>query len=95
MSNVMGGIVVSPAVNMHAEKMSDEQRRIFDRAFAELIGAQFFPLVYVSSQVVSGVLHTYIATRRVVYPNAPTMLVKVVILQNPQNEASIHLIEEI
>lgn len=95
MSNVPSGIVINPAVNMNAEKMSDEKINIFKRAFADMLGVEFSPLMYVGSQVVAGVLHSYIASRRPIHPAAQVTLVKVVIWQHPDNTISLHAIEDI
>lgn len=95
MSNVSGGILINPAVNMNAEKMSDEQKEIFQRAFADILGVEFIPLIYVGSQVVAGVLHSYIASRRPIHPASETTLVKVVIYQNLEQMVSLHEITDI
>ncbi|ENG2947363.1 hypothetical protein ABTU80_001619 [Enterobacter cloacae] len=95
MSNVDGGICINPAVNMNAEKMSDEQIDIFERAVADIVGVKFSPLMYVGSQVVAGVLHSYIASRCPVHPVPQVTLVKVVIWQNTDNMISLHAIEDI
>ncbi|WP_409243820.1 hypothetical protein [Enterobacter hormaechei] len=47
MENTMGGIIVNPAVNMHADKMSDEHINMFDTVFKDIDGAGYFPLLYV------------------------------------------------
>ncbi|MHA0865363.1 hypothetical protein [Enterobacter wuhouensis] len=95
MGNITGGIFIKPAVNMNAEKMSDEQIDIFQRAFADILGVEFIPLIYVGSQVVAGVLHSYIASRRPIHPASQTTLVKVVIYQNLEHVVSLHSIADI
>lgn len=42
MENTMGGIIVNPAVNMHADKMSDEHINMFDTVFKDIDGAGYF-----------------------------------------------------
>ncbi|WP_212591507.1 hypothetical protein, partial [Enterobacter hormaechei] len=37
MENTMGGIIVNPAVNMHADKMSDEHINMFDTVFKDMV----------------------------------------------------------
>ncbi|WP_368543740.1 hypothetical protein [Enterobacter soli] len=95
MSHSVGGVNITPAVNMNAEKMSDEQIDIFQRAFADIDGLEVFPYMYVGSQVVAGVLHTYIASKRPIYPGSQASLAKVVIWQHPDNVISINTITDI
>ncbi|WP_253377740.1 hypothetical protein [unidentified bacterial endosymbiont] len=95
MNDIPGGININPAVNKQAEKMSAEQSGIFERAFADTVGIECFPLLYVGNQLVAGQLHIFIATKRLVYPGAQTTLTKVVIYQNLENEISVHSISDI
>ena len=95
MENTMGGIIVTPAVNMHADKMSDEHINMFDTVFKDIDGAGYFPLLYVGSQLVAGQFHTFIALRRFIHAEGPEKsLVKVIIFQSLNNDFAIHSISE-
>ncbi|MGT8856709.1 hypothetical protein [Enterobacter sp. 186315] len=95
MTNRDGGIIINPAVNMNVEKMSDEQVDIFQRGVKDIIGVEFTPLLYVGSQVVAGMLYTYIASKRPIHPQPETTLGKVVILKDLNNKVSLQSVEDI
>lgn len=71
----------------------------FSQVFGKLKGVDYIPVLYCGTQVVHGVNHMIICKSRIVYPDAVTRLVKVILNEIPEDEInsswSIVSIEEI
>lgn len=89
--NIMpGGWKIDFKVNSTLPSMSSEQMALFETAFRVFDGADYTPLLYIGSQIQSGVLHAYIAEcRRVLAQPAEPTLMKVVLHVDSDNQISI------
>jgi hypothetical protein len=97
MSNaMMGAIVITPAVNESADKMSTQQLEMFETAFNNFDGAGYKPLMYVGHQLVAGELHSYIAERTFMQAQGvKNSIAKVIIFKSLDNNLAIHAITDI
>ena len=50
--------------------LTDDQKAIFDKALAELVGVNYVPLACLGTQVVAGINYCFLAQGTVVYPDA-------------------------
>ncbi|EHN8898661.1 hypothetical protein F6T96_000784 [Enterobacter hormaechei] len=97
MSNaMMGAIVITPAVNESADKMSAQQLDMFEIAFKNFEGAGFKPLMYIGHQLVAGERHTYIAERTIMLADGVmNSIAKVKIFKSLDNNLVIESIIDI
>lgn len=96
MGEIVDGYVIDPAVNINEKGMTKDQVSRFVTAFEGIVGAKYLPLMYISSQQVTGHLYAYIAQRTFIHSRSVEVsLVKVIIYESLNNQLAIHSISEI
>lgn len=69
--------------------ITEENRAVFDKAAASLLGVHYEPVAFLAEQVAAGMNRCYLCKAAVVYPGAEETLKLVFVYENPQGEAKI------
>lgn len=77
------------------QKITDAQRKIFDKAMEKLVGVKYEPVAYLANQVVSGMNHCFLCKATVVRPGAAPTYTLVYIYENLSKECTILNIENL
>ena len=77
------------------QKITDAQRKIFDKAMEKLVGVKYEPVAYLANQTVSGMNHCFLCKATVVRPGAAPTYTLVYIYENLSRECTILKIENL
>lgn len=75
--------------------ITEENRAVFDKAMAGLVGVNYEPIAYLGSQLVAGRNHCFLCRAIVVYPGAVPSLVLVYIYEDLNGGAAVTNIAEL
>ena len=69
--------------------LTEETTTLFYKAFGNLLGVNYVPLVYLGKQVITGTVHTYLARATVIYPGAKETYALVFLYEEPNGNVRI------
>lgn len=84
-----GGKILGGWTKADSPVITDDFKKIFDKAVAELDGVDYVPVAYLSSQVVAGTNHCVLCKATPVVPNAKTTYSIVYIYEDLEGKAEI------
>lgn len=84
-----GGKILGGWTKADSPVITDDFKKVFDKAVAELDGVDYVPVAYLSSQVVAGTNHCVLCKATPVVPNAKTTYSIVYIYEDLEGKAEI------
>ncbi len=69
--------------------ITDDFRKVFDKAFEKFVGAEYTPVAYLASQVVAGTNHCVLCKAKPVVPDAPSTYAIVTIYEDLEGNAEV------
>ena len=85
----VGGMIVGGWAYAASPEITDELRKVFDKAFDGFAGSDVKPVAYLGSQVVAGMNHCFLCQSTVVYPGAEPQYVLVYINEGLDGSAEL------
>jgi len=86
----LGGWVVSKDYNV-----TEDLNKLFKKAMSKIVGADYTPVAYLGSQVVSGTNHCFLCQEKIVYPGAAPRYAFVYIHEDANKDAGLCNINDI
>lgn len=70
-------------------ELTAEQKELFEKAMATMVGVDYTPVLYLGSQIVAGRNHRFLCQAQVVFPDAPLTWAIVEIYEDLEGNAEV------
>lgn len=76
-------------------KVTEDLNKVFQKAMSKIVGADYTPLAYLGSQIVSGTNHCFLCKEQIVYPGAAPRYALVYIHEDIDKDGGLCRIDDI